>query len=143
MDSFQIGVIATGTLLSSGVLTLLVGLHAWRFHYRTLILLAAGLMAVTGFGFAAITQFWPLLLIAWAGDGQASRFYHRNKHGRVLLRFPKSLAAWNKRKYQWATQTVLSKRDLSVGLYSARAGRHCSKAEHSPEKNAWLPYASR
>lgn len=80
MDPFQIGVIATGTLLGSGVLTLLVGLHAWRFRYRTLLLLAATLMAGTGVGFASITQFWPLLLIAVVGtinpsSGDASIFH--------------------------------------------------------------------
>lgn len=80
MAPFQIGVIATGTLLGSGVLTLLVGLHAWRFRYRTLLLLAAALMAGTGVGFASITQFWPLLLIAVVGTinpsgGDASIFH--------------------------------------------------------------------
>jgi len=63
----QVGVIATTTLLGSGVLTLLVGLHAYRFHYRSLLLAATLLMAVTGLGFAAFTSFWPLLLIALAG----------------------------------------------------------------------------
>lgn len=80
MDPFQIGVIATGTLLGSGVLTLLVGLHAWRFRYRTLLLAAAAMMAGTGIGFASITQFWPLLLIAVVGtinpsSGDASIFH--------------------------------------------------------------------
>ncbi|HCE09243.1 MAG TPA: MFS transporter [Oxalobacteraceae bacterium] len=67
MSPFQIGVIATGTLLGSGVLTLLVGLNAYRLHYRSLLLLAAALMAGTGLGFATITAFWPLLLIAVVG----------------------------------------------------------------------------
>lgn len=67
MNPWQVGVIATGTLLGSGVLTLLVGLHAWRFRSRTLLLLAAALMAGTGAGFATLTQFWPLLLIAVIG----------------------------------------------------------------------------
>jgi MFS family permease len=80
MSPFQVGVIATGTLLGSGILTLLVGLHAWRFKYRTLLVLAAGLMAATGMGFATITQFWPLLLIAVIGtinpsSGDASVFH--------------------------------------------------------------------
>jgi MFS family permease len=63
----EVGVIATGTLLGSGVLTLLVGLYAWRFQYRALLLLAAALMAATGFGFAITTEFWPLLVIAVVG----------------------------------------------------------------------------
>ncbi len=63
----QVGIIATATLLGSGVLTLLVGVHAYRFHYRTLLLAATLLMAATGLGFAAATDFWPLLLIAFVG----------------------------------------------------------------------------
>ena len=52
LSPFQVGVIATGTLLGSGVLTLLVGLHAYRLRFRTLLLMATVLMAVTGAGFA-------------------------------------------------------------------------------------------
>src|SRR3954454_3890752 len=67
LSPLEVGVIATGTLLGSGVLTLLVGLHAWRFRYRTLLLAACGLMAFTGAGFASVTAFWPLLIIAIVG----------------------------------------------------------------------------
>jgi MFS family permease len=67
MSPFQVGVITTATLLGSGVLTLLVGQHAWRFQFRSLLLGAALLMAATGFGFAGVTEFWPLLLIAFIG----------------------------------------------------------------------------
>ena len=63
----QVGVIATTTLIGSGLLTLAVGLHAWRYHYRSLLLAASLLMAATGFGFAFFTQFWPLLLVALVG----------------------------------------------------------------------------
>ncbi|MFC7516059.1 MFS transporter [Herbaspirillum sp. GCM10030257] len=67
MGPFQVGVIATATLLGSGICTLLVGLYAWRFQYRSLLLMAALLMAATGLGFAAITNFWPLLIVAAVG----------------------------------------------------------------------------
>ena len=63
----QVGVIATTTLLGSGAMTLAVGLQAWRFHYRTWLLAATLLMAGTGLGFALVTDFWPLLLIAFVG----------------------------------------------------------------------------
>ena len=63
----QVGIIATTTLFGSGLLTLIVGLHAYRFHYRTLLLAATVLMAATGFGFAALTGFWPLMLVALVG----------------------------------------------------------------------------
>ncbi|MGZ5034168.1 MAG: MFS transporter [Usitatibacter sp.] len=63
----QVGIIATATLLGSGLLTLAVGLTAHRYHYRSMLLAATVLMAATGVGFATLTAFWPLLLIAVAG----------------------------------------------------------------------------
>src|SRR6266576_2388850 len=67
LTPFEVGVIATGTLLGSGVLTLLVGLHAYRFRYRVLLVGAAALMTLTGLGFATFTAFWPLLIVAIVG----------------------------------------------------------------------------
>jgi hypothetical protein len=64
---FEVGVLATVTLVGSGVMTLGVGLHAYRFHYRAVLLAATALMAATGLGFAFITDFWPLLAIALVG----------------------------------------------------------------------------
>jgi MFS family permease len=67
MGPFEVGLIATATLLGSGVLTLAVGLHAWRFPSHSLLLAAAALMALTGIGFAAFSDFWPLLIVAAVG----------------------------------------------------------------------------
>jgi MFS family permease len=67
MSALQIGIIASATLLGSGVLTLAVGLRAYRYHYRTLLLAAAILMVGTGMAFATLTQFWPLLVVAIVG----------------------------------------------------------------------------
>ena len=66
-NPLQVGIIATTTLIGSGLLTLAVGLHAWRFHYRSLLLATSALMAGTGLGFALLTDFWPLLLVALVG----------------------------------------------------------------------------
>jgi MFS family permease len=63
----QVGIVATATLLGSGLLTLLIGLHAYRYHYRTLLLAATILMTGTGLGFAVFTDFWPLLIVAIVG----------------------------------------------------------------------------
>ena len=63
----EVGLLATVTLVGSGVLTLGVGWHAYRFHLRTVLLGATALMAATGVGFAFVTDFWPLLLIALVG----------------------------------------------------------------------------
>ena len=67
LGPLQVGIIATATLLGSGLLTLAVGLRAHRFAYRTLLLAATVLMAATGLGFAFVTAFWPLLVIAIVG----------------------------------------------------------------------------
>jgi MFS family permease len=66
-DAFQVGAIATATLLGSGLLTLAVGFVAYRFNYRTLLTAAALLMIGTGIGFAALQDFWPLLVVAFVG----------------------------------------------------------------------------
>lgn len=63
----EVGAIATATLLGSGVAALGVGYAAHRFSYRALLLAAAVLMAATGAGFAALTDFWPLMLVAVVG----------------------------------------------------------------------------
>ena len=64
---FEVGVIATGTLLGSGVLTLAVGLRANHIGSRALLTAAAALMCATGLGFASVTSFWPLFVIAVVG----------------------------------------------------------------------------
>jgi MFS family permease len=67
LTAFQVGVIATATLLGSAALSLGVGMVAHRAGYRTLLIAAAALMAATGFSFAAASDFWPLLVIAIVG----------------------------------------------------------------------------
>ena len=66
-SDLQIGAVVTGTLLGSAVLTLLVGLRGGVISRRRLLLAASALMAATGLGFAGVTAFWPLLLVAVVG----------------------------------------------------------------------------
>jgi MFS family permease len=66
-SALQVGAIATATLLGSGVITLLTGLFAYRFRLQALLAAVCALMLVTGLGFAVITDFWPLLLVAAVG----------------------------------------------------------------------------
>ncbi|MEY2424808.1 MAG: hypothetical protein QOI61_380 [Actinomycetota bacterium] len=63
----RVGVLVTATLIGSAALTLVVGLTGHRVGFRTLLLGAAGLMALTGLGFLATTAFVPLFLIALVG----------------------------------------------------------------------------
>jgi MFS family permease len=66
-SEFQIGAVATATLVGSAALTLVVGLVAHRFRVRPLLLSASVLMAATGLGFVLVHDFWPLLLVAFIG----------------------------------------------------------------------------
>jgi len=65
--ALEVGIIATATLLGSGLLTLLAGLFAYRFRLHALLTAACVLMLISGLGFALFTDFWPLLLIAAIG----------------------------------------------------------------------------
>ena len=78
-SALAIGAIVTSTLIGTAFLTLWVGMVANRHSRRRLLLAAAVLMAATGAGFAFITAFWPLILIAFVGtmnptSGDASIF---------------------------------------------------------------------
>ena len=78
-SALAIGAIVTSTLIGTAFLTLWVGMVANRHSRRRLLLAAALLMAATGAGFAFITAFWPLILIAFVGtmnptSGDASIF---------------------------------------------------------------------
>jgi len=66
-SGLRIGGITTATLVGSAVLTLVVGLIAYRFKRRHLLFSAALLMAFTGLGFAFAHAFWPLLVVAFVG----------------------------------------------------------------------------
>ncbi|WP_152712731.1 MFS transporter [Microvirga tunisiensis] len=66
-DAFGIGLISTASLLGSALLTLALGLVAYRVPRRQALLAASLLMAATGLGFAGIEAFWPLLVIAFVG----------------------------------------------------------------------------
>ena len=67
LSSFQVGAIATSTLLGSALLTLVVGLAGSRFAPRQVLLGACALMAATGLGFAGLTSFAALLVVAFVG----------------------------------------------------------------------------
>src|SRR5207237_8418653 len=75
----EIGAIVTSTLIGTALLTLWIGWIANRHSRRLLLLAAALLMAGAGVGFAVLTKFWPLLLVAFVGtmnptSGSASIF---------------------------------------------------------------------
>ena len=63
----EISAIVTATLLGSSTLTLLIGMMGYHFSRRHLLFVSAGLMLMTGLGFAFVTNFWVLLFIATIG----------------------------------------------------------------------------
>lgn len=76
---FQVGVIATVSLLGSALLTIGVGFLGVRYDYRRLLLAAASLMTATGVAFSAVDDYALLLVVALAGTinptaGSASVF---------------------------------------------------------------------
>ena len=62
-----VGAIVTGTLLGSAGLTIALGLVGYHYARRHVLLGAAALMFATGVGFATLTTFWPLLVVAVLG----------------------------------------------------------------------------
>jgi MFS family permease len=65
--ALAIGAISTATLLGSATLTIALGVSAHRIRRRRALLAASLLMAMTGFAFAGLTGFVPLLLVAFVG----------------------------------------------------------------------------
>jgi MFS family permease len=66
-SAFQVGAIVTGTLLGSAAVTLGVGLLGHRLTRKRILLGASALMVATGLGFAGLTTFWPLMIVAIVG----------------------------------------------------------------------------
>jgi MFS family permease len=67
MGKWEVGLISAATLLGSALTTLAVGQWGHRFAQRRLLLAAAWLMSGTGLLFAGLSEFWPLLLVAFVG----------------------------------------------------------------------------
>ena len=67
LGTWEVGLLATATLLGSALATVAIGTWGHRYHHGSLLLWAALLMAATGFAFAASSTFWPLLLVAFVG----------------------------------------------------------------------------
>ena len=66
-SAFEVGVIATASLLGSALLTLAVGFLGATWDRRRLLLAAASLMIATGVAFAVAHDFALLLVIAFVG----------------------------------------------------------------------------
>ncbi len=67
MGTWEVGLISTATLLGSALMTLAVGQWGHRIPQRRLLLAAAVLMVGTGLLLAGLSDFWPLLIVAFIG----------------------------------------------------------------------------
>lgn len=67
LGQLEVGLLSTMTLAGSAMATLAVGAIGHRWPQRRLLLVATLLMAATGAGFAGVSSFWPLAVIAFVG----------------------------------------------------------------------------
>jgi len=67
LGTLEVGIVSTSTLLGSALATLAVGALGHRIASNRLLRGAALLMIGTGLCFAALTAFWPLLIVAFVG----------------------------------------------------------------------------
>jgi MFS family permease len=67
LGTLEVGIVSTATMLGSALATLAVGAWGYRFTANRLLRGAAVLMAATGLGFASLSSFWPLLVVAFVG----------------------------------------------------------------------------
>jgi MFS family permease len=67
LSAFDVGLIATLALLGSALLTLLIGHLGARHDHRRMLLAASALMAGTGLAYAATSDYWILLAVAFVG----------------------------------------------------------------------------
>jgi MFS family permease len=130
-NGFQIGGVATATLIGSSALTLLVGFIAHRYRARPLLSSAALLMAATGAGFTLVHGFWPLLIVAFIGtlnpsSGDVSVFLPLEQS--VL---PQTVSA--------RERTALFARYSLVGSLVAAAGALCAGLPELIATRAGLP----
>jgi MFS family permease len=67
LSAFDVGMVATLALFGSATLTLGIGVLGGRHDHRRLLLAAAALMAATGLAYAAASEYWVLLVVAFVG----------------------------------------------------------------------------
>src|SRR3954468_23310441 len=115
---FEVGLISTATLLGSAAATLWVGGWGHRFAPRALLCGAALLMLGTGLGFAGLSSFWPLLVVAFVGtlnpsSGDVSVFLPL-EHARLA-----QAASGNSRTALFARYSLIGSLSAAVGALAA------------------------
>lgn len=122
-DTWQVGILATSTLLGSAVATLAVGAWGYRISDRRLLLGASLLMAATGFAFAMQSSFWPLLLIAFFGTLNPSS-------GDVSLFLPLEHARLAEAAHDQARTALFARYSLLGALFAALGALSAGLPDH-------------
>lgn len=121
--TWEVGALATATLLGSALATLAVGAWGHRFPHRSLLLGAALLMAATGFAFAIGSAFWPLLAIAFVGTLNPSS-------GDVSLFLPLEHARLAEAAHDEARTALFARYSLLGALFAAFGALAAGLPEH-------------
>ncbi len=145
LSSLAVGAIVTGTMLGSAALTLAVGLWGGALHRRRVLLAACALMFATGLGFAGVTTFWPLFVIAVVGTlnpsaGDVSVFLPTEQAVLSQAAAPRdrtALFAW----YNLAGSLSGAVGALASGIPAWLAHRHHVEL-HRAERWAFVVYAA-
>jgi MFS family permease len=111
-SALQIGLIITATLLGSGVTTLSIGLIAHRCRSRTLLRAASLLMLATGISLVRVTDFWPLLIVAFVGTINPS-------NGDVSVFLPLEQSLLSQTVIPQSRTALFARYSLFAGLASA------------------------
>jgi predicted MFS family arabinose efflux permease len=114
----EVGILITGTLLGSATLTLSVGIFGQMTSYRTILLAASVLMLGTGVGFASLSEFWPLMLVAVVGTLNPS-------NGDVSVFLPVEQAALSGAAVGQTRTALFARYNLS-GTFCAAFGALCA-----------------
>jgi len=118
LDQLDVGFLSTATLAGSALATLAVGVVGHRWPTHRLLLYAALLMTITGLGFASVSSFWPLLIVAFVGtlnpsSGDVSVFLPL-EHARLA-----QAAKGNTRTTLFARYTLIGSLSAAVGALAA------------------------
>ena len=72
LNLVEVGWIITATVLGSGVMSLALSFHAWRWGFRVLLVCASMAMVATGMAMTQVSEFWPLMVVGFLGTLNAS-----------------------------------------------------------------------
>lgn len=144
LDTLEVGILSTATLLGSALATLAVGAWGHRFASARLLHGAALLMAATGLGFAGFSSFWPLLVVAFVGtlnpsSGDVSVFLPL-EHSRLA-----GAAQGEARTALFARYSVLGALCASLGALAAALpdalARHTTVSQITALRGMFMLYA--